>query len=270
VVGLKPTYGRVSRTGVLPLAWTLDHPGVICRSTEDAAAMLGAIAGADPTDPGCSHRPADDYWAAARSPRPPRLLVLDDFLERAQPDARASFERTLANLASAGARVARGAFPSRAEMLISTHAIVMQAEVASSHRRLLAQHAASYAPRIRAYAEMGMSIPAADYVDAQRVRRRLRAEASQLLSGVDCLILPTVSGPPPAVDTTGDPTFQGPFSLLGLPAITIASALTANGLPLGIQLVGRAFGEAELVSVASWCETQLPGVGAPPFATLAA
>jgi Asp-tRNA(Asn)/Glu-tRNA(Gln) amidotransferase A subunit family amidase len=270
VVGLKPSYGRVSRKGVLPLAWTLDHPGVLCRSVADAALLLGAIAGPDPGDRGCSARPADDYVAAAAATRPPRVLVLDDFLARAQPDARASFERTLRTLADAGAEVVRGAFPSRAETLISTHALVMQSETASVHRRILAEHADAYAPRIRAYVELGMTIPAVDYVDAQRLRRRLRAEARHLLARADCLILPTVSGPPPAPDTTGDPTFQGAFSMLGLPAITVPSALTEDGLPLGLQLVGRDFGEAALLRAAAWCERALPGIGAPPFATLAA
>jgi aspartyl-tRNA(Asn)/glutamyl-tRNA(Gln) amidotransferase subunit A len=268
IVGLKPSYGRVSRKGVLPLAWTLDHPGVLCRTVEDAALLLGAIAGPDASDPGCSTRPADDYAAVLSDARRPRLLVLDDFLGRAQPEARASFERTVQLLADAGATIARGAFPSRAETLISTHAIVMQAETASVHRRILAEHADAYAPRIRAYAEVGMSIPAVDYVDAQRLRRRLRAEARQLLGRADCLLLPTVSGPSPAPDTTGDPTFQGPFSLLGLPAITVPSALTADGRPLGLQLVGRDFGEAALLRAAAWCERALPGIGAPPLATL--
>jgi Asp-tRNA(Asn)/Glu-tRNA(Gln) amidotransferase A subunit family amidase len=264
VVGLKPSYGRISRRGVLPLAWTLDHAGVLCRTVEDAALLLQALAGPDAADPGCSSRAADDYVAAARAPRPPRLLVLDDFLARAQPEARESFERTVADLAAAGARIGRAAFPSRAEALISTHAVVMQSEVASAHRRLLEQHADRYAPRIRAYVETGALVPAADYVDAQRLRRRLRGEARDLLAGADCLLLPTVSGPAPGPETTGDPSFQGPFSLLGLPAITLPSALTASGLPLGVQLVGPDFGEARLLEAAAWCEGALPAPPAPP------
>jgi aspartyl-tRNA(Asn)/glutamyl-tRNA(Gln) amidotransferase subunit A len=264
VVGLKPSYGRISRRGVLPLAWTLDHPGVLCRTVEDAALMLQALAGPDPADPGSSSRAADDYAAAAGAPRPPRLVVLDDFLSRAQPEARASFERTIAELGAAGARIARAAFPSRAESLISAHAVVMQTEVASVHRRLLERHAEEYRPRIRAYVETGMLIPAADYVDAQRLRRRLRREARDLLARADCLLLPTVSGPAPGTDTTGDPSFQSPFSLLGLPAITLPSALTAAGLPLGVQLVGADFGEAALLGAAAWCEPVLPRLPAPP------
>jgi aspartyl-tRNA(Asn)/glutamyl-tRNA(Gln) amidotransferase subunit A len=264
VVGLKPSYGRVSRRGVLPLAWTLDHPGVLCRSVEDAALLLQAIAAPDPADPGCSRRPADDYLAPLDGTRRPRLLVLDDFLARARPEARESFERSVAELAAAGARISRAAFPSRAETLISTHAVVMQAETASVHRRLLEQHADEYAPRIRAYVETGMLIPATDYVDALRLRRRLRREARDLLATADCLLLPTVSGPAPGPDTTGDPTFQGPFSLLGLPAITLPSALTADGLPLGLQLVGPDFGEDALLGAAAWCERVLPPLPAPP------
>ena len=139
----------------------------------------------------------------------------------------------------------------------------MQAETATVHRRLHAELAEQYAPRIRAYVEAGALITAVDYLDAQRQRRVLRRRVEALLAGGDCLALPTVSGPAPAADTTGDPTFQGPFSLLGLPAISIPAGPSREGLPLGLQLVGPAFGEAAVLSAAAWCEREL-GLGAPP------
>ena len=116
----------------------------------------------------------------------------------------------------------------------------MQAETASVHRRLHAQQAEHYRPRIRAYVESGALIPAVDYLDAQRQRAACCAGRSRRcwLDG-DCLVLPTVSGPAPATDTTGDPTFQGPFSLLGLPAITIPAGLSEDG-PAARAAAGRA------------------------------
>jgi Asp-tRNA(Asn)/Glu-tRNA(Gln) amidotransferase A subunit family amidase len=261
VVGLKPSYGRVSRRGVLALAWSIDHPGTFSRTVADAAMLLQAIAGHDPADPTSSARPVDDYSAAARPGTPPRLVVLDDFVERAQPDAGARFAATLDALARAGARLAHGR--PGADDLIGTHAVLMQAETASVHRRLHAELADQYSPRIRAYVESGALIAAVDYLDAQRQRRVLRRRVEALLDEGDCLVLPTVSGPAPATDTTGDPTFQGPFSLLGLPAITIPAGLDRDGLPLGLQLVGAAFGEATVLQAAAWCEREL-GPGSPP------
>src|SRR5439155_17910789 len=102
------------------------------------------------------------------------------------------------------------------------------------------------------------------YLDAQRMRGVLRRQVEALFAQSDCLALPTVSGPAPAPDTTGDPTFQGPFSLLGLPAITIPAGLSREGLPLGLQLVGPAFGEAAVLRAATWCERELGPAAAPP------
>lgn len=264
VVGLKLTFGRISRAGVLALAWSIDHPGTITRSVVDAALLLRTIAGRDARDPSSSSRPVPDYVAAARPGPPPRLVVFDDFVERAQPDAAVRFETALDRLTQAGASIVRGRIPSGAAALIGAHGVVMQAETASVHRRLIAQHPEHYAPRIKAFVENGALVPAVDYLDAQRLRRRLRREVSSLLAGGDCLVLPTVSGPAPGTDTTGDASFQGPFSLLGLPAISLPSGLSADGLPLGLQLVGPAFGEAPLFSAAAWCERVLGGLGAPP------
>jgi aspartyl-tRNA(Asn)/glutamyl-tRNA(Gln) amidotransferase subunit A len=264
VVGLKPTYGRISRSGVLALAWSIDHPGTLTRSVADAALLLRTIAGRDPRDASSSARPVPDYVAAARPGLAPRLLVLDDFVERAQPDAVARFEGALARLIVEGATVTRARVPSGAAALIGAHAVVMQAESATVHRRLITEHGQHYAPRIRAFVENGALIPAVDYLDAQRLRRRLRREVDGLLAAGDCLALPTVSGPAPAPDTTGDASFQGPFSLLGLPAISLPSGLSTDGLPLGLQLVGPAFGEAALFGAAAWCERILGALGAPP------
>jgi Asp-tRNA(Asn)/Glu-tRNA(Gln) amidotransferase A subunit family amidase len=264
VVGLKPTYGRVSRSGILPLAWSIDHPGTLTRSVADAALVLRTIAGHDPRDPSSSRAPVPDYVAASRSGVPPRLLVLDDFLERAQPDAAHRFDDAIERLRAAGATVDHGRFPSGAAALIGVHAVVMQAEAAAVHRRLIAQHRDAYAPRIRAFVETGALVPAVDYLDAQRLRRRLRREAAELLASCDCLALPTASGPAPAPDTTGDPSFQGPFSLLGLPAVSLPSGLSADGLPLGLQLVGPAFGEAPLLAAAAWAERTLGPMPGPP------
>lgn len=262
VVGIKPTYGRISRRGVLAASWSIDHPGPIARSVADAAALLGAMAGHDPADPSSSRRSVDDYAAAARGPARPRLVVLEDFVERAQPDARTRFEASLARLTRAGVVMTRQR--AGAAELIGTHAVLMQAESAAVHRRIHAEHANLYGPRIRAFVEAGSTIPAIDYLDAQRMRRRLRRQVGALFADGECLVLPTVVGPAPAPDTTGDSSFQAPFSLLGLPSITVPAGLSQEALPLGLQLVAPAFAEAALVQAAAWVESQLEAAPAPP------
>jgi aspartyl-tRNA(Asn)/glutamyl-tRNA(Gln) amidotransferase subunit A len=262
VVGLKGTFGRISRHGVLPLAWSIDHPGTFARSVEDTALLLATIAGHDPADHSASRRPTDDYVAATRTTDPPRLVVLNDFVSRAQPDAAARFQITIDQLATAGATIDRAT--ANAAELIGTHAVVMQAETAAVHRRLLAEHGDHYSPRVRAFAEAGSLVTAVDYIDAQRQRRRLRRQVEALLAGGGCLALPTVSGPAPGTDTTGDSSFQAPFSLLGLPAITLPAGLSAEGLPLGLQLVAPAFEEAGLLATSAWCERALGPGEMPP------
>jgi Asp-tRNA(Asn)/Glu-tRNA(Gln) amidotransferase A subunit family amidase len=116
---------------------------------------------------------------------------------------------------------------------------------------------------MRALIETGALVPAGLYLRAQRLRRRFRQEVAALLSDVDCLVMPTASNVAPARDTTGDRTFQAPWSLLGLPALTLPSGLS-DGLPVGLQIVAGPWQEAELFSAAAWVERVLPGLPAPP------
>jgi len=264
VVGIKPTYGRISRHGILPLAWSLDHPGWICRTVEDAALLLGAVAGEDPRDPESARVPCDEYLAGLPSGDRPNLVVLDDVAALARDAARASFEGCVDTLRRAGAAVSRGRFASGAELVMSVHAVIMQSEVAAVHRDTFAAHKEDYAERLRAYIETGALIAASDYARAYRLRARIARETESLLAPGAVLALPTVSGPAPGRDTTGDPTFQAIFSLLGIPSISIPSGLV-DGRPVGLQLAGRHFGEASLLSVAAWCEREIPPIGPPPL-----
>ncbi len=269
VVGIKPTYGRISRHGILPLAWSLDHPGWICRTVEDAALLLGSVSGEDPRDPESARVPYEDFLAGLPSTDPPNLVVLEDVAALAGDAARASFEGSLDALRRAGARVSRGRFASGAELVMSIHAIIMQSEVAAVHRDTFAAHREDYSERLRAYIETGALIAASDYVRASRLRARIARETQSLLAQPAVLALPTVSGPAPARDTTGDPTFQAIFSLLGMPAVTIPSGLV-DGRPVGLQLAGRHFAETALLSAAAWCEREMPPIGPPPLSGILA
>ncbi|MBX5491360.1 MAG: amidase [Chloroflexi bacterium] len=263
-VGVKPTFGRISRRGVIPLAWSLDHVGFIVRGVADAAALLTALAGHDPADPGSRDRPTENYLAAVANPAPPRLAVVEDVLERAEPAVRAHTEQVVMRLLRAGAAVQFVRLPESFERLLAVHQVILQVETAAVHARLHAERADDYPPRLRATVEVGKLIPGEAYLRAQRLRARLRAEMRALFERADCLVMPTASNAAPDPSTTGDVRFQAIWSLLGWPALSLPSGLSAERLPLGLQLVAAPWAESTLLGAASWCEQQLGRLPGPP------
>jgi aspartyl-tRNA(Asn)/glutamyl-tRNA(Gln) amidotransferase subunit A len=264
VVGLKPTYGRVSRRGIVPLAWTLDHAGPIVRTVEDAALVLGVLAGHDPLDPRSLQarpfRPAE----ARPALRQPRLGVLTDFVDRAQADVRAHVFDAVARLRDAGATVTESRLRSPFDLYIAAHRLTMQAEAASVHAAWIARERQLYSPRIRGEAMVGQLLPGWVYLQAQRVRRRLAAETEALAADVDAFVLPTASNLAPGPETTGDPSFQAPWSLLGWPSISLPSGVSVDGLPFAVQLVARRLDEGTLLRAARRVEEVLAFDGRPP------
>jgi aspartyl-tRNA(Asn)/glutamyl-tRNA(Gln) amidotransferase subunit A len=244
VVGFKPTHGLVDSTNVLPLAWSLDHVGPITRSVEDAALVLTALVGSDVS-------------ASGPSTSPPRLGFLPELVERAEPEVAEHARATARRLADAGASVRELRLPASMELYLAVHRVTMQAEAAAVHAGGIARYADAYSPRIRAEAMVGQLVPATAYLHAQRIRRRLREQTDALFGEVDALLLPTASNVAPAPETTGDPTFQAPWSLLGLPSISLPSGLSSDNLPFGTQLVGAASTEQSFLGVARWCETAI-------------
>jgi aspartyl-tRNA(Asn)/glutamyl-tRNA(Gln) amidotransferase subunit A len=264
VLGLKPTYGLVSRHGIVPLAWSLDHPGPIARSVEDLALALQVIAGPDGRDPATAGARVADYLRAARTglSSPPAIGVVDDFLEAAQPEVRSSISTAIESFASAGARVRRVRLPVDLPTVAAAQQTIMQAEAAEAHASLHEKHAAHYAPRIRSLIEVGALTPATLYLRAQRIRHQFRDRMKPTFQDVDCLVLPTASNVAPSRATTGDRSFQAPWSLIGVPALTLPCGL-AGGLPVGLQLVADRWDEARLLAVAAWAERILPKIPSP-------
>jgi aspartyl-tRNA(Asn)/glutamyl-tRNA(Gln) amidotransferase subunit A len=265
VVGLKPTYGRVSRHGIVPLSWTLDHAGPIVRSVEDAALVLGVIAGHDPNDPRSLTADVPDYVSDLhlRLQRP-QLGLLVDFLERSEPEVRAQLLDVAARASAAGAIVHEVKLSSPVDLYLAAHSITMQSEAAAVHASWIARDRSAYSRRIRAAAMLGQVVPAWAYLQAQRLRRRLAAETDASLADGDAFLLPTASNQPPGPDTTGDATFQSPFSLLGLPSISLPSGLSDAGLPFAAQLVGRRLDESTVLRAAVWLEGVLGFTARPP------
>src|SRR5262249_5702410 len=152
------------------------------------------------------------------------------------------------------------------DLILAVHHAIMQSETAAAHWQLLEQYPGAYAPRLRAYVEVGRLLPSAIYLHAQRLRRRVRAAMARSLETVDALLLPTAIDVAPGCDTTGARSLQAPFSLTGFPSLSLPSGvLEEEGLPLAVQLAAAPWQEARLLSVGRWCEAQLPPMPAPPL-----
>jgi aspartyl-tRNA(Asn)/glutamyl-tRNA(Gln) amidotransferase subunit A len=263
VVGFKPSHGRISTTGVTPLAWSLDHIGIFSRSVEDIALALGLMAGPD-ADPRASAAPVDDYLAALADPQAPRLGFLRPLLERATPEMAAHFDWVVQTFRDQGASVIEVDLPPSFAEIHEAGRIVMQAEAAAAHHELFSAHAGAYPPKIREAVEAGEKIPAVAFLLAQEARQRFREEATAIARRYDALLTPTVGAPAPkGLHSTGDPYFCAPWSSAGMPAIALPSGLADDGLPLSIQLVGAPFAEARLLAAAAWCERVLGFDGQP-------
>ena len=260
IVGLKPTYGRISRYGVIPVSWSLDTVGILVRTVEDAAIMLGAMAGYDLNDPGSSSEPVPDYGVALdTAPDKPRIgLMRGFFLEQCDEEVRKHTEDVAQRLSQGGALIEEVDLPESFATCHAAHRIMMYLECATFHEELFKEHPDDYAPKLRGIIESGLLIPGVRYLQAQRMRRVLRRELEATAGKVDAILTPTTATPAPRdLTTTGDAWFQSPWTLAGLPTITIPSGLSRSGLPLGIQLAGPTFKEEGLLAVARWCEATL-------------
>jgi Asp-tRNA(Asn)/Glu-tRNA(Gln) amidotransferase A subunit family amidase len=250
-VGFKPTFNWFSRDGVLPLAWSLDHVGLITQTAADAALVYGAL--------------VDDPSATATQKALPRIAFIEEFGERSEPEVAEHLRDVRARLGAAGAAVTTIRFPFELDLLLAVHHLIMQVEVAAVHRAQVAELRDSYGPAIPAEVDSGALIPAIYDQKARRLRGALGRQVEALFDSYDALLLPTASNaaPPRALGSTGDRTFQAPWSLLGTPAISLPTGKDAHGLPLGTQLIGRRGSDAMLLRLATWVEKTI-GLIAPP------
>jgi aspartyl-tRNA(Asn)/glutamyl-tRNA(Gln) amidotransferase subunit A len=272
VVGLKPTYGRISRHGVFALGWTLDHVGFLTRSVEDAAILLGILAGPDAADPTTRPQPVPDYVRSLRSwRRPPRIgIVRDFFQEKSEEPVWKHTEKIVSQLKRAGGKMREVKMPASFAAVQDAHRIIMWVEAAAYHEKLFEKNREKYSSKMREMVEIGLLIPSGDYLRAQKIKHLFRREMEPILQEYDCLLSPTTSSAAPkTLSSTGDPWFQVPWSLSGLPAITIPSGLNDERLPLGIQLAGAAFAEGKLLAIARWCEKVLDIHLSPPVERVA-
>jgi aspartyl-tRNA(Asn)/glutamyl-tRNA(Gln) amidotransferase subunit A len=255
LAGLKPTYGRVSRAGVLTLSWTLDHTGPMARTVEDCAYLLHAMAGHDPADPASSPAPVDDYPAAlGRDIRGIRIGVPRAyFFEGIDPEVEGAFEAALETLRRLGAEVRDVQIPS----LHATHSflLILMAEAFAYHERDLREHPELYGDVARERILTGALVSATEYVQAQRIRAQICRETAEVLGSVDVLATPTTVKPATPFTQAQNPDFgfprsnMPPFNLTGLPTLALPCGFSSTGLPLSLQLAGRPFEEGTVLRV---------------------
>ena len=230
---MKPSYGRISRYGMLPLAPSLDHVGIFTRSVADAAAMLDAMAGNDPRDPASLAVATDDYIHAAAQPALPLRIALmpNAFDDRASAEMRSAVAAAVARLADAGARIETVEAPPSFAYAAANAMLELTAEAAEVHRERFAEKKDLYGPKIREFVERGLETPAWEYIRALEVQRRFRREVDHVLARFDAILTPATPAPAPAgIGSTGDPSFNLPWSLSGHPVIALPCALAPFGI----------------------------------------
>jgi aspartyl-tRNA(Asn)/glutamyl-tRNA(Gln) amidotransferase subunit A len=264
IVGLKPTYGRVSRHGVFPLSWSLDHVGPMTRTVMDAALMLQAIAGHDNHDATTRTTVVPDYAAALTGDiQGMRLGIPQEFyFEQLDAEVGNAVRTAIQSIERAGARVEEVSLP-LSKYAGAAGRIISLTESAEIHEKFLRTRLNDYSPDVRAGFLAGQLVLGKHYMKAQRVRGLIRQEMAAALKRVDALVTPTVPVPAPRLgDTTmkiGRETVDimqalsrltRPANLSGFPAISVPCGFTKGGLPIGLQLIGRPFAEAAVLQIA--------------------
>ena len=267
VVGIKPTLGRVSRHGVVPLAWSFDTVGWMSRTVEDSALLLQVTAGHDTQDYMSSTLPVPDYMAAIRDPAPPHIGVLKGYFhDHADQETRDHIAETVRRLERAGATVEEAATPADFDQAYEDHITIFTTEAASFHQPMYERQAQDYQPKMRGLIASGLEVDGVTYARAQERRRQFTTYVVDMSGKSDIILTPsTPSAAPGEITSTGNPMFQGPWTFSELPAITIPSGIGVSGLPLGIQLAASPFSEDRLLAAAAWCEAALGVSLSPPI-----
>jgi aspartyl-tRNA(Asn)/glutamyl-tRNA(Gln) amidotransferase subunit A len=259
VVGLKPTYGLVSRRGVFPLSYTLDHIGPLARSVKDIALLLDAISGHDPADPGSAATQAHDFSRdLERGVRGVRVGVVRHFYQhdmQADPEMSAGIEECIRVLEREGATTCDVDLPPLLEVN-GVQRVILMSESWAVHAAWLREQPESYAASTRRKLMSGAFLTAEDYVQAQRCRGQMIAAVNDAFKDVDVLVTANAMEPACRIDDeesvnrTYSRQARSPFNLTGHPAIAMMSGLSKTGLPLSVQLVGRHYDEGTLLRVA--------------------
>jgi aspartyl-tRNA(Asn)/glutamyl-tRNA(Gln) amidotransferase subunit A len=264
VVGIKPTYGRVSRNGAIPLAWSIDHVGPLAKSVEDAAILLQALAGPDPRDMASAGEPVPDYRQELTGEVRGLRVGLPEqyFFEHVDPEILAAVRAAIRLLEGLGAEMISVSL-SHLDLCSAMEAHITLAEATSYHERHMRTRVEDYGEGVRIDLEAGRYLLATDYVKSQRARTLLKQVFAEAFEKVDVIVSPTLPAFPPVIGEvyvqSGDIRehvvdaflrFNIPYNLTGLPAISVPCGFGSNGLPIGLQIAGRAFDEQTVLRLA--------------------
>ncbi len=285
LVGIKPTYGLVSRFGAMPLSFSQDHVGPLTRTVEDAALMLQAIAGPDPDDPTTVARRVPDFRAELDKGVKGRTIAIADgwFRDGMSEEVAHLLDAAAEVYRRLGARIQRVQVPSL-DQVNDMGMLITAVEAASYHGAWMRERPQDYSDAVRTRIQQGMLYPGVRYVEALRLRARvLDWFLAEVMGRADAMLAPVLSAPVPtiaATDADGDPSALGvvvrvarntrPINYLGLPAVSVPCGQTRNGLPAGFQLVGRPFAEARVIRWArayereTGCTDRAPPISSSP------
>jgi aspartyl-tRNA(Asn)/glutamyl-tRNA(Gln) amidotransferase subunit A len=264
IVGLKPTYGRVSNRGVVPLSWTLDHVGPLCRTVEDAALMLSVIAGYDELDPTSAETAVPDYRGAFKRPVSKLRLGIPraPFFDAVDSEIAKAVAAAIEVLGKLASKVGEISLPSLGIPLDELYTKVRGVEAYTYHAQWIAESPEKYqAPTRQRIIENAATVKTTAYAEARRQVTVLRREIKKTFGSLDLLITPTMPNPPVAIAQGANPTAvsirnTSPFNVLGLPAISVPCGFTTAGLPIGLQIVGAPFAETTVLALANAYERE--------------
>lgn len=273
IVGLKPTFGRVSRAGIVPHSWSLDHAGPLSATVTDAALVLQALAGPDPADPGAATVAVPNFSAGlGKSARGLRIgVVRNHFFGRNQPDVDAAVEAALAFYTAEGASVSDVALPILEYGLAAIFAIELSSSTAYHAANLASGVVAALTPDVRLLVEMGRLVTGPDYLKAEQLRRVLIGDVARLFEDVDVIVGPTCPltawpigewtvevGNEPESVLAASWRLTYPWNLAGIPSISVPCGFDRDGLPIGLQIAAKLFDEATVFRAAHAYEQAHP------------
>jgi aspartyl-tRNA(Asn)/glutamyl-tRNA(Gln) amidotransferase subunit A len=259
VVGLKPTYGRVSLRGVMTLSWNLDHAGPMARRVEDAAILLQVIAGYDPDDPYSADVPVDDYighlhegvkgWRVA--------FVVGEYFEATAPEIMKAIDQAAVEFVQLGARVERVDLSEILKQSARASGLMVISDAAALHQERLLRNPAVFGEDVLQRLSSGARLSASEYILARRTQTLMRWELERFFSNYDILLTPTTAAPAAPIEDLDAieqarllTRYTSPFNLTGLPALSLPCGFTSENLPIGLQIVGHPWAEAQVLRAA--------------------
>jgi len=249
VAAIKPTHDLLSREGIYPQSWSFDHAGFMTRGVQDLGITLGTLTGVK----------------ASKVGKPRIGAPTTYFNEAGTEEVTKNYAETKAKLRAAGAEIVDFKLPDTFRVIHSAHRVIMFAEAAAVHEAKFRETPHLYRSHMQSEIYSGLLIPSSTYLHAQRIRGRFKAKLATSMGTLDALLTPSALTPAlKGLASTGDASFNAPWSLAGFPTITIPSGLNRDGLPLGVQLIAKPYEEAKLLGVAAWCESALPFDAEPP------